>query len=178
MSDLFVTETEQSTVSNFIELFELNLSVIPAISPEFVKSYWTPSGVHMEGNVPTQITFKGNSYTPYPIQLTGISQVVEGAYPRPQLVIANLDKLIGSYTFLFSDIIGAEVTYIRTFAKFLSVGLSSPPLTYYIARKVSHEIGSLTFELRTALDKERAFLPSRQMLKKDFPGLGVNKSVR
>jgi hypothetical protein len=31
--------------------------------------------------------------------------------------------------------------------------------------------------LRSPLDKERAFLPKRQMLRRDFPGLSINKHV-
>jgi hypothetical protein len=36
-------------------------------------------------------------------------------------------------------------------------------------------MSSLSFELRSPLDSDRGMLPKRQMLKRDFPGLGINK---
>jgi lambda family phage minor tail protein L len=173
----FVKETESSTVSNVIELFILDLSLINGFAGAN-PTYWTPSGVVMNGNIPSTLTFSGNNYIPYPVRISGISQSSEGAYPRPQLDIANVDKIMGGLSFIYDDIVGASITYMKTFSNFIEAGLSSPPLKYYIARKLSHDINVLSFELRTALDKERAYLPSRQMLKKDFPGLGINKSVK
>jgi lambda family phage minor tail protein L len=124
--------------------------------------------------------FGGNTYYPFPIQLSGLSLSSEGAPPRPQLTIANIDKSIGDFVFKYGDIIGTTIIYTRTFAPYLNTAnkISLPPLKYFIAKKLSHNKNLLSFELRDFRDKERAMLPKRQMLKKDFPGLGINKYVR
>jgi lambda family phage minor tail protein L len=124
--------------------------------------------------------FGGETYSPFPVHISGISQSSEGAPPRPSISIANVNKYIGAMAFQYGDIIGSTVTYIRTFEPYLNQvsRISLPPLRYYIAKKTVHDKTVLSFELRDFRDKERAYMPKRQMLKKDFPGLGINKNVR
>lgn len=102
----------------------------------------------------------------------------DGAPNRPTLTIGNLDanKLIGTLAFAYGDIIGATVTYIETFSTYISTSISLPPVTSVIGRKIVQTASTIQFELRSPLDKERAYLPNRQILKRDFPGLGVTKA--
>lgn len=158
----------------YIELFILDLTTIPGLS---TIHYLTPSA----GNTNTVI-WGGNTYLPWPIEIIGIESNSDGAPARPTLNIGNLDanKLIGSLAFQYSDIIGAKVRYIRTFESYLggSGAISMPPLKYVIGKKKAHNQRAISFELRSPLDKERMYLPNRQMLKRDFPGLGINKHIR
>ncbi|RKZ02643.1 hypothetical protein DRQ25_18450, partial [Candidatus Fermentibacteria bacterium] len=156
----------------FIELFEVDCTNIPEINTVY---YLTPM---VDGA--SKVHFGNNDYDPFPIDIEGIDQSSEGAPARPTVVIANINKLFGSLSFLYEDLVGCTVTYIRTFAIYLDTAnkISAPPLKYTISRKVSHTSKGLSWELRSPLDKERAFLPGRQMLKRDFPGLGINKSIR
>lgn len=161
-----------SDLPAYIELFKIDCTNIPAVNTVY---YVTPMI-----NDTTPIIFGGQEYTPFPIQLTGLSQTSDGAYPRPRIDIANINKLFGTLAFLYGDLVGASVTYIRTFAMYIgsSNAISAPPLKFYIAKKLNHDKMGLSLELRSSLDKERAFLPARQMLKRDFPGLGINKIIR
>lgn len=172
-------DSNLTTTSAYIELFKLDFSILSGLygGVGLPILYLTPSGVNADN---TPISFDGNQYIPYPVQVTGLASVSDGAPPRPILDIANVDKLIGMYTFIYGDVVGASVTYIRTYASYLGISssISAPPLKFTIARKISHTQASISFELRTPLDKERSFLPARQMLKKDFPGLGLNKTIR
>lgn len=170
----------KSEAPALIELFEIDCSIIG--QPVYDLTPCTG-----------QVTFGLNEssspriYYPFPIQITGIETNSDGAPARPKLDVGNLRglsgellKLFGSLAFLYDDLVGVEVTYYRTFEPYL--GLSSrisagPPLKYYVGKKLSHNRLGLSFELRSPLDKERAFLPKRQMLKRDFPGLSVNKHV-
>ena len=128
----------------------------------------------------SEVVFGGDTYVGFPLQISGINQSSEGAPARPQLTIANVSKYFGYMSFAYNDIIGTTVTFTRTFEPYLGTSsrISLPPLRYYIAKKTHHDKTLISFELRDFRDKERAFLPKRQMLKKDFPGLGINKNVR
>lgn len=168
-------DIEKSVVPAFVELFDIDLSTtnIPALSDSVFRCTPMTTGT-------ANVQFGGDTYIGYPIHISGISQSSDGAPPRPSLSISNIAKYIGALAFQYDDIIGATVTYTRTFEPYLNQvsRISLPPLRYYIAKKTMHDKTILSFELRDFRDKERAFMPKRQMLKKDFPGLGINKNVR
>jgi len=181
----------ETALPAYVELFKIDCSsIIPNTVYYLTTSIASEVDVNgIETGVSTKILFGTQEYTPYPIQLTGLSQTTDGAFPRARLDVANILNNAGynSGTNLFNahvkaheDLIGAEVTYIRTFKTYLSLpsSISAPPMKYYIAKKLNHDSVGISFELRSALDKERAFLPARQMLKRDFPGLGINKAIR
>ena len=166
-----------------VELFKVDLSKTNESGLAGSVVYLTPmtQGSVVAGQATyTALQFDGNTYSPFPIQITGIEASAEGAPARPVINISNISKYIGNLVFAYNDIIGAEVTYIRTFSTYLGIGsnVSLPPLRYQIAKKTSHNKSIISFELRQFNDKERAFMPKRQMLKRDFPGLGINKNVR
>jgi lambda family phage minor tail protein L len=162
-------DVNKPAVPNRIELFEIDCTMIEGLGT-----------LYRLTNNHTAVNFGGSVYSPYPIAITGIQQTSEGAPPRPSLSISNVNKLIGTLAFVYNDVVGAKVSYIETFSSYLNTGdrISAPPLKYEITRKVTHNKIGLTFELRSALDKERAYLPKRQMLKRDYPGLGINKWIR
>jgi hypothetical protein len=125
----------------------------------------------------TPIMFGGDTYTPFPIEITSYSQTSDEAPARPTLSVSNINKLFGILSFTLQDIIGAKVIYYRTFETYLNqpTKVSAAPLKFTIARKTAHNMSVISFELRSPLDADRAMLPKRQMLKRDFPGLGINK---
>jgi lambda family phage minor tail protein L len=170
----------KSEVPALVELFDIDLSTtnVAALTGNVFRI--TPMTDSTDLAVIKKVNFGGDDYTPYPVQITGIAFDSDGAPPRPSLSIANISKYVGQLAFAYGDIIGATVTYTRTFVPYLNSAsrISLPPIKYYIAKKTSHNKLHLTFELRDFRDKERAFLPKRQMLKRDFPGLGINKNAR
>jgi len=129
-----------------------------------------------------EVVFNGNTYSPYPIAITGIDQVSEGAPPRPLLAITNVDRFFGVLTATMQDLKGAKVIFYRTFEPYLNSGVSAAPMRFLINKKPTHNKTGIIFELKTFLDSDREFLPGRQMLRDGppetaFPGLGVNKSI-
>lgn len=170
----------KNEVPAFIELFDIDLSSTNESDLVNTLLRFTPMTDGTDLANLQNVMFGGSTYIPFPIQISGISFSSDGAPPRPQLSIANIDKTIGSFVFMYGDIIGTTVTYTRTFSTYLNTSnkISLPPLKYFVAKKLSHNRNILSFELRDFRDKERAMLPKRQMLKKDFPGLGINKYVR
>lgn len=168
-----ISLVKNPTLPGYVELFKIDCTEIPGLNV----IYYVTANVNSNN---TKVTFGGNTYEPYPVILTGFEQSGEGAPARPTLTIGNINILFGTLSFLFEDIIGAKIIYYRTFAAYLGTGseVSAPPLTFYIGKKVSHTIKGVTWELRSPIDKERSFLPKRQMLKRDFPGLGINKAIQ
>lgn len=164
---------QRSTLPTFVELFKIDLSTITGQTSvhRFTPMFNTnnPSDGH--------IVWGSENYLPFPIAISGIGFSVDDAPARPTLTISNINKLFGMLSFTVQDIIGAEVSYIRTFEQYTGGdgSLSAPPLKFFIARKTAHNLMNVSFELRSPVDKERAFFPKRQMLKTDFPGLGTNK---
>jgi lambda family phage minor tail protein L len=164
-------EVQQPVVSAFIELFQLDIQ-----TETLTSYYYTPMT-----NGASSVQWNGQTYLPFPINIENISMSSEGAPTRPTLTIANIlpGRLFGTLAFLYGDLVGNKITYTRTFANYL--GISSDvclkPLRYTIAKKIGHNKLNIVFELRSPFDRERNYLPKRQMLKKDFPGLGVTKKA-
>jgi len=168
---------QQSQLPSYIELFSIDCTNISALNTV----YYLTSSLGADNKV---IIFNGQTYYPIAILLSGLEDNSDGAFPRPTLQISNISipygtttLKIGNLIFSYGDLIGCKVTYIRTFSIYLDSGMSVSPRKFYIGKKTSHTAEGISFELRNALDKDRAFLPKRQMLKRDFPGLGINKQI-
>lgn len=164
---------QQSTLPAFIELFEIDLTPISGQTSVYRFTPMFNTANPGDGHV----TWNSYNYMPFPISISNIGFSIDDAPARPTLNVANINKLFGMLSFTIQDVIGAKVTYIRTFAEYIggNGSLSAPPLKFFIARKTSHNLMNISFELRSPVDKERAFFPKRQMLKTEFPGLGTNK---
>ena len=164
-----------SSPSPYIELVQMDISFLGLYTTVL---YLTP-GMNSDN---TKIVFGSQEYDPWPFMVEGIAQSSDGAPARPTITFGNLDanKFIGTLAFKYSDIIGATVLYIRTFAEYLggSGTISAAKLKYTIGKKAAHNNKLIQFELRSPLDKERAYLPARPMLKRDFPGLGSFSGMR
>lgn len=162
--------TQQSTLPAYIELFDIDCTAIPNLNA----IYRVTANLNNDG---TFIVFGGDVYIACPVSITDFNQSTDAAPARPTLSISNVSKLFGMLTFTFQDLIGAKVTYYRTFENYLNqqTKVSAAPLKFTIAKKTAHNMNIISFELRSPLDTDRAYLPKRQMLKRDFPGLGINK---
>ncbi len=167
-------DIQKSELPARIKLFKIDFGKtnIPELSE--VIQYWTP----MTDNG-SPVLFGNQEYLPFPIEISGIEFNSEEAPGRPLLEVSNITKLLGTMSFIYNDLIGAEVTYIETFATYLNTSseISLPPLRLTVAKKLTHNKFKVGYELRFPLDKERAFLPKRLMLRDEFPGLGINKRV-
>lgn len=162
-------EARQPNPSAYIELFELTLKH----SGEVYR--YTP----MKSN--EIIRWNYNDYYPFPIHIEGISFSSTEAPARPTLSIANVlpGRLFATLAFLHGDLVGSSVIFRRLFANYLgnSSSVSLTPLRFTIRRKLQSNNKIITFELGSPLDRERGFLPTRQMLKRDFPALGIVKQA-
>ena len=173
MADTIDQVVLKSGLPAFIELFELDCTNIPEVGLVY---YLTA----MVENSTTKVSFGNQDYNPWPLAIDGVEQAADGAPARPTIALANVKKLFGTLAFQFEDLVGCSLTYIRTFETYLNSAnrFSAAPLKFTVAKKLSHNASGLSWELRSQTDRERAYLPGRQMLKRDFPGLGINKYIQ
>jgi lambda family phage minor tail protein L len=162
----------QASVPAFVELFKIDLSELFPTTPNVF--YLTPE--------PQEVVWGGRTFMPFPVRLTGLEQSSSGAPPRPKIEVANIyqNRLFGTLAFQHNDIIGGKIEYIRTLAIYLgdpTQSICAAPMRFEIFKKEAHNKTFISFLLRTPLDRERAFLPKRQMLRAEFPGLGLYKRV-
>lgn len=122
------------------------------------------------------VVWAGNSYTPFPVEVSGFEWKSSGTLPRPTIRVANVDGLMGEVVRQMDDLIGAKVTRIRTFVKYLDAvnfpggnPLADPTAefardVFFVNRKVSENAVVIEFELATMLDVHGLKVPRRVMV--------------
>lgn len=150
--------------SPYIELYTLNASNI------------TGGAIYNLTNHPDNtgggLIFAGTTYQPFPIITGGWEyNTGDGALARPTLTVSNANKTILNAIINLGDLVGAKLTRIRTYEKFLDTG-SSPnssayigPDVYYINQLTYMDNETITFELSNSLDRMGMLFPRRQILK-------------
>lgn len=146
------------------------------------------------------IYWKGQAYRALPIKVDGFETSTRGALPTPKMTIFFNDKDFAFLSYFrlqvrrSDDLIGAKVTRVRTFARYLDEenfftrGIDGtkmprgnidlilpenfepdpnaefPREIYYIERKSSEDIRAIQFELASIIDFENVKLPRRLIL--------------
>ena len=190
--------------SSIISLYEIDLSTIKTarnigltdILPDILRFH------NEESFGQKQIYFRGDVYHPMPINAAGFEASSTGSLPRPTLTIAPflgiLEESVSeetarrlAFTSLkraileVDNMIGAKVSRIRTFYKFLDAsnnleGVGEftsgtgnnpefPKESFYVERKMSEDKNGMQFELSSVLDMENFSLPGRICLANRCP---------
>lgn len=124
------------------------------------------------------VWFGGHEYVPRPIRVTGFKKSSEEAPPEPTLAIGNLDK--GGYQLLndYSDLLGAKLVRIVTYAEFLDrladgvtpnpsadANATHIPEIWYIEQKGPSNRLQISFRLKSIMDLNGKRVPARDVLK-------------
>lgn len=64
-------------------------------------------------NETEDVTIGGQTYTRYPVEVTGYSSNIQNRFPEPKLVLANADNLITNLILTLNGLRGAKVTRRR-----------------------------------------------------------------
>ena len=175
--------------SELITLYEIDVSEIGAnisLEKTSVNVNPEPFRFHNMNNLKgVSIKFQSNNYIAFPIIAEGFEMNSAGSLPTPTLTMTSVDGLeeTASFSLLKSNFInldnfiGAKVTRIRTFAKFLDAdqngdtieGVGSeadsnaefPRDVFFIERKSNEDKFSIQFELSSVFDLDNLKLPSR-----------------
>jgi len=166
MSDINA-EIQKLTPNALIELYKLDTTVIGFGTVDY---FFAGTDANRE-----PIVFQGITYEPWPLEVTGYEYTGQGTTPQPQFAVSNIGGIISATALQTGDLVGAKVTRIRTFAKYLDNQPTAdptqqfPPDIYYVNRKVSENATSVVFELTTSFDVTGLQLPARQILQNSCP---------
>lgn len=126
------------------------------------------------------IIWQGQEYSPISINIDGLERRGDAKASAPTLSVANqLDGIVGVISTLcirLKDLVGAKVTIIETFKRFLdpvnfpngqNSEASNKQLTqvWYIQQKTSETYAQIDFELVSPIDFMKAKLPRWQMMR-------------
>lgn len=150
---------QKQNMGALIELFQLDCTMFGD------QIYYLVSGDF--GSTAHQVTFGGIKYYPHPIKADGFELAGQGTLPKPNFVVANVGNIFTSMVLANRGLIGAELTRIRTFSKFLDNGADPDPTAtlasdvYRLTRKVKHTRKEIQWELSAAMDQAGSELPGR-----------------
>lgn len=176
MTITFDQEIQSFTTSGYVELFDLDTTVIGGST---IYRY-VPQNFST-----TAITWQTNTYTPFPIEATGYEwNGTTTAPPKPTLTISNAHKFLLAAVLSLGDLVGAKVTRWRTFSRFLDGQSDADPSAHFIPdvflidQKQTHNKQIIQFTLISPMDRQGLLLPKRQILKDQvsnsdvyFPGV-------
>lgn len=171
--ETITSEIQKLAPSAVIELFELDTTAFAG------DIYYFHAGTN---GLRTRVTWQGQAYEPFPVQVTGFEYNGNGQLPRPKLVVANVTGIISTLVLLYQDLLGAKLTRKRTFAKYLDAvnfdGGINPTAddtaafqddVFFIDRKSGENKATVEFELAAAFDVTGVKLPRRQIVQNVCP---------
>lgn len=118
------------------------------------------------------IVFDGVVYVPIPIEVSGFEKDSNAAPPRPKMKVGNAAGTLSALLQEFGDLVGARLTRIKTFERFLDAGEEPDPdqtfgtEIYHISRKTEQNKVYVEFELATPMDQQNVRLPGRKQFRR------------
>lgn len=165
---LITSELQSLTPSNMVVLYDLDTR--PIGGTEVLRFH---AGVNALGN---DVVWAGNTYSRFPVEVSGFERTTSGALPRPRMIVANIDGLTGALARELGGLEGAKLTRTRTFLKYLDEvnfangNLHADPSQYierdswYVSRKSNENRMFLEYELSASFDLSSIKLPRRQFI--------------
>lgn len=171
--ELIVSELQKLAPSAVIELFQLDTTAFGG------SIYYFHAGTN---GLRQNITWQGQEYVAYPIQVSGFEFSAGGQIPRPVMQVSNVTGAITTLVLAYDDLLGAKVTRKRTMSKYLDAvnftGGVNPDADpdaefnddiYYVERKASETAEAVSFELSASFDVQGVKLPRRQIIQNICP---------
>ena len=116
------------------------------------------------------VQFDNNIYLPLDIEIEDFERSGQ-SLPRPKIRISNITKAMASSVINYEDILGATLTRIRTFRKYLdgeelaNPNIYFPPELWVFEKKTAHSKFHIEWELSAYLDFEGITIPKRQCIR-------------
>lgn len=107
------------------------------------------------------VVYQGDTYTPWPVQVTGIDKRGTGSSPRPSVELGNVNRYITDLCRLYQDMVGATVRRRRTLASYLLANIGEYHDDYYLIEQRVGEGDTVKFDLSSPMD----------FLDKQLPGM-------
>ncbi len=125
------------------------------------------------------LVFNGETYTPFPIELSDFGTDGKGNIIRPKLRASNINGFVSRLLLQQGDLAGARLTRTRVYARYVDAvnfpngvnpfGVPDPSAAYepdifFISRKVSENPELVEFEIASPFEIDNVQLPRRPML--------------
>ena len=147
--------------SPYVELFTIDLNPIQqAITYNFTAG-------PIDG---VAVTFNSITYSPVSLEAKGFDVVSDGKFPRPHIIISNVNRLLVGSVVTYRDLVGCKVTRKRTYKKYLDGQAEANPSaiyredTYYINKKVSQNKFMIEWELISPIEAVTLEIPAKQLV--------------
>lgn len=117
------------------------------------------------------ISWNGDLYVPTVSEMTDVQYTAVGQLPRPRLRIQNLTGAVIAASLANDDLIGMELTRIRTYEIFLDGGAEPdpdqhfPPEIWLVNRLTEQNNVFSEWELANPMDQQGRILPGRQIVR-------------
>lgn len=162
------SDIQKLSVDGMITLYELDATKLGAGVLRFHGHISQEDGTR-------EIIWQGQTYTPIPLEVSGLEIRSDGKASAPTLSIANnlngIQGAISAYCYAFKDFAGATLRVITTLAKYLDAAnfaTGNPNASdenktqiWYIEQKTSENAQGVTFELSNPIDFEGLKIPVR-----------------
>lgn len=173
-SPLITEQIQKLAADHLIELYQLDAS-----AQGLSQLLYLYSGTN---ELSQPLVFNGITYAPYPLEAKGFAFTVKGSQPRPSIKFANITAYFSGLAINYNDILGAKITRIRTFKKYIDA-VNFPSGTnpdadptavfaddiWFINRKAGEDKLWITFELGSLTDVQGIQLPARQIINNSCP---------
>ena len=116
------------------------------------------------------VRFAGDVYSPVPIQIGDLS-FKNGELVAPTLMASNINGIFVAQLLALQDLVGTEITLIRTFDQFLDDGPNPDPTarwpdeTFFIDQLISQDHEMVRWRLASLIDQPHLKLPRRQIVR-------------
>lgn len=148
-----------------VELYELDATVLGGTVYRFTPMAYSA----------TAIVWRGDTYSPVPVETTGWQTSGSGTQPTPRIKIANVNLTFSALAIALNDLRGATLTRHRTFRRYLDGQTDADPTVelapdiYRINQKLSQNKLFVEWELASPMDQEGRLLPGRPVLQGACP---------
>lgn len=160
---------QKLSVDGVITLFELDATNLGAGILRFHG--------HNHANNDGNIIFRGQSFAPQALTVTGLEMRSDGRASTPTLTLANniggVQGAVSAYCLRFSDFAHAKLTVITTLAKYLdavnfdggnpNASDECKEQIWFVEQKTSENAKLVTFELSNPIDLEGLKIPMREI---------------
>lgn len=166
------TELTSLAPDALIDLYILDLTLIDSAAPVYYfYAGYGPETATTGAQAPTPgaISFGGQAFAPWGVEVSGFKSTSSGKSPRPKLRIGNKNRVMTNAAKLYGDLVGAEFTRRRTMRKFLDDGTAADSSqkvdeVYYVHSRTKDDVSVVEWDMVTGLDADDMKLPGRTML--------------
>lgn len=147
-------DLKKQAVAALVDLYILDLNPIGV-----AQTYYFYPGVDADS---TPIEYLGQTYSPWPIVMSGFVRKGDGSESRPKASIGNVGGAISQELRLYDDLVGATVTRRRTVKTYIDSNTAEyVDEKYFIEQKTAENSTVVEFEMASPLDFIDKQLPGR-----------------